>query len=102
MSVKARLYGGLLFIVLCLFSTGASAHSTPNNMTEVVQGKNGFMYFASHEGLYKYDGYHFALIEALPAQWVYALTTNADKSMLYAASNGHIYAYDVLTGNVKQ
>ena len=102
MSVKARLYGGLLFIALCLFSTGASAHSTPNNMTEVVQGKNGFMYFASHEGLYKYDGYHFALIEALPAQWVYALTTNADKSMLYAASNGHIYAYDVLTGNVKQ
>ncbi|MBB1292181.1 ATP-binding protein [Pseudoalteromonas sp. SR41-4] len=98
MSVKTRLYSGLFFIVYCLFSTGVSAHDTPKNMTQVVQGKNGFMYFASHEGLYKYDGYHFALVESLPGEWVYSLTSNADKSTLYAASNGRIYAYDVLTG----
>jgi len=65
-----------------------------NTVFSVLQDKHGFMWFATHDGLNKYDGYNFEIYKAdkhnsnsLSGNIVYAIIQSSD-GLIWAGTNG--------------
>ena len=80
---KKRLFGALLFsIIFVLVFIGANTHGQENRIKfeelsidaglsqtivySIAQDNEGFMWFATEDGLNRYDGYHFSVIRHNP------------------------------------
>ncbi|MBT8219329.1 MAG: hypothetical protein KJP00_05880 [Bacteroidia bacterium] len=74
---------------------------TGNNVNCIVQGPNGFLWFGSHNGLYRYDGYQIKSYKANPAdstslvfayiEWLY---WSSDDYLWIGTYGGGLFQFD--------
>jgi len=83
-----------------------------NNVNAIIQGPNGFLWFGSHAGLHRYDGYEYVTYKNVPSDSVGETTTLTfpyvenlywDKSnMLWVCTyGGGLYRFDPTTEKFK-
>ena len=72
-----------------------------NTVHSIIKDKNGFMWFATGNGLSRYDGYSFVNFRKpdLPSNLVNALAETPDKRLWVGTSHGLVY-YDQKPGKI--
>ena len=79
-----------------------------NNVNQIVQGPYGFMWFGSHGGLHRYDGYEFITYRNDPADtlgettsltfpYIEGLHWGSDNKLWVATWGGGLYVFDPAT-----
>ncbi len=77
-----------------------------STITDLLQDKNGFMWFATAEGLHRYDGYTFKIykteqgnIHSLADNYLTALAQDGQGNLYIGANNGSLCKLDNATGS---
>jgi ligand-binding sensor domain-containing protein len=76
-----------------------------STITDLLQDKNGFMWFATAEGLHRYDGYSFKIFKSeqgnehsLSDNYLTALAQDKIGNIYIGANNGSLCKLDIATG----
>jgi two-component system sensor histidine kinase ChiS len=72
-----------------------------SRITSIVQDHKGFMWFGTHEGLNRYDGYEFKIFKhdpkdstSIPSDFIHSLTILKDSSLWVGTNNGMVGKFD--------
>ncbi len=72
-----------------------------NSVNCIVQGPNGFLWFGSHTGLHRYDGYHFKLYKSNPEDstslafsYIEWLLWSSDNYLWIGTYGGGLFRFD--------
>jgi diguanylate cyclase (GGDEF)-like protein len=118
-SVKTRLFSMLLMLLSILLAPASNAsknirfeHLTTveglshASITDLLQDKQGFMWFATQEGLNRFDGYSVTTFEhdyrnpqSLADDWVWSLALDANNNIWVGTNNGGLNYFDQKTGS---
>jgi signal transduction histidine kinase/ligand-binding sensor domain-containing protein/DNA-binding response OmpR family regulator len=78
-----------------------------NEVTAIIQDKNGFLWFGTRGGLQQYDGYEMKLLkndigdgENLKSQSIEVLKNGIDNNIWIGTKSGGLSSYDFKTGNI--
>lgn len=78
-----------------------------NEVTSIIQDKNGFLWFGTRGGLQQYDGYEMKLLkndigdgENLKSQSIEVLKNGIDNNIWIGTKSGGLSSYDFKTGNI--
>ncbi|MFT4631806.1 MAG: diguanylate cyclase (GGDEF)-like protein [Saprospiraceae bacterium] len=76
------------------------------SITDLLQDAQGFMWFATQEGLNRFDGYSITTFEhdyrnanSLADDWVWSLALDADNNIWVGTNNGGLNYFDQKTGS---
>jgi signal transduction histidine kinase/ligand-binding sensor domain-containing protein/DNA-binding response OmpR family regulator len=105
----------LIFLVLSIFVADTSAqsilfnHLTTNNglsnnfVSDIFQDRTGFLWFATDDGLNRFDGYDFKIYRNNPADknsisdnTILSFTEDADGNLWNGTKNGFVNKYDLI------
>ncbi|WPR73348.1 two-component regulator propeller domain-containing protein [Algoriphagus sp. NG3] len=80
-----------------------------NDVNAIVQDKNGFMWFGTHDGLNKYDGYHFQVFKSNPndsstisSNLVFALEEDSRGYLWVGTTGAGLNVLDISTEKFKR
>ncbi len=78
-----------------------------NEVTAIIQDKNGFLWFGTRGGLQQYDGYEMKLLkndigdgENLKSQSIEVLKNGIDNNIWIGTKSGGLSSYDFKTGHI--
>lgn len=78
-----------------------------NEVTSIIQDKNGFLWFGTRGGLQEYDGYEMKLLkndirdgENLRSQSIEVLKNGIDNNIWIGTKSGGLSSYDFKTGHI--
>jgi signal transduction histidine kinase/ligand-binding sensor domain-containing protein/DNA-binding response OmpR family regulator len=105
-----------LLLSLCPFWGGAQQIGAPigiddglinNEVTAIIQDKNGFLWFGTRGGLQQYDGYEMKLLkndigdgENLKSQSIEVLKNGLDNNIWIGTKSGGLSSYDFKAGTI--
>jgi ligand-binding sensor domain-containing protein len=72
-----------------------------NNVYDIIQDNQGFMWFATEDGLNRFDGYNFKIFRkdpensnSLPDNFIRALAESSDGNIWIGTQNGYLTCYN--------
>lgn len=107
---KERLYSLLCLFLLCFFSSTSSAQSisTPLSSSRVIQDNQGFIWFATTNGLVRNDAHKTIVFNnsnsdwPLPFNWINDIEYIADDTLLLATETHGLWRFNTSTGTASQ
>jgi len=95
--------------VLHFFNITRSDGLAQATVNQIIEGKNGFMWFATAEGLHRYDGYGFKIYKhhlrdslSLSSNHIQAICEDGNGNIWVGTEPGDLNRFDKATGHVER